>query len=480
MLSHLTSRKPEDGFPAGLRKKRQGSNAILEEAIVMKTIFRFLSLAVLAAGFIAAGSTAGFAQDVCTDTDGQAAIYTKFTDGYNKITAKGAKPTVDDYNATIEPGKQFLEKYGNCETVKAQADYLKSAVPALETARNKIAEGSKRSELLGKFDTAIKAKNWDDTFAAGNQFLSAFPNDPARINVLVVLGTIGGRESLNKNYKYNADSTKYANEALTAFKSGVKSPKPSGTYGAFEFDCAKDDCVSVLTYGLGTMAYFSGNKQAGLPYIYEATKIPGYNQKNPQAYGIIGDYYYDSVGTLGDEIAKLISDAKGITDPEAAKAKDAEIKAKIAMFNGYAERAMDAYARAYSLVDDKTPAGKTYKDNIFKTIQTLYKRRFDKDTGVNEYITATVAKPFVDPTTPVSPVADPEPTKDASSTSGSAAATAPATTPTATPKPATPAANKPAVPTKPSSVNGGATTAKKAGAATASKAKPGVRKAGSN
>jgi len=38
-------------------KKREGSNAILEEAIVMKTIFRFLSLAVLAAGFIAAGNT---------------------------------------------------------------------------------------------------------------------------------------------------------------------------------------------------------------------------------------------------------------------------------------------------------------------------------------------------------------------------------------------------------------------------------------
>ena len=80
----------------------------------MKTIFRFLSLAVLAAGFIAAGNTAGFAQDACADVDGQTALYTKFTGVYGKNDEASLTTAVDS-------GKQFLEKYGECATVKEQA-----------------------------------------------------------------------------------------------------------------------------------------------------------------------------------------------------------------------------------------------------------------------------------------------------------------------------------------------------------------------
>jgi len=57
-----------------------------------------------------------------------------------------------------------------------------------------------------------------------------------------------------------------------------------------------------------------------------------------------------------------------------------------------------------------------------KQIQVLYKRRTDKDTGVEGYIATMIAKPFPNPTTPVPPVVDPEPTT--TTTTGAAPASA--------------------------------------------------------
>jgi hypothetical protein len=77
------------------------------------------------------------------------------------------------------------------------------------------------------------------------------------------------------------------------------------------------------------------------------------------------------------------------------------------MLNGYAERAMDAYSRAYSIAK-ADPKGAQYAAGVYKTIQTLYTVRFQnqKPEGVDAWITATVAKPFPDPTSAVTPVVD--------------------------------------------------------------------------
>jgi tetratricopeptide (TPR) repeat protein len=442
----------------------------------MKTIFRFLSLAVLAAGFIAAGNTSGFAQDACADVDGQTALYTKFTGVYGKN---------DEASLTtaVESGKQFLEKYGACETVKEQADYLKKAVPALETQLKTVRERAATGALLKRFDTAVQSKSYDDAYVAGGEFISKFPDHPTTINLAVTLGQIGVAESYppKKNYKYNNDTLKYAKMAIDQLNAGAK-PKADGTYGVFQFSCAnKEDCISQLTYGQAFITYYAqDNKQAALPIFYHVTQLPGSAKNNPAIYGTLGDYYFIDVKRLADEVQAKIKELQAAPDAD-KPAKDAEVKAKIAELNGYAERALDYYSRAYKMTKDDA-ASKAYKDGIYNQITGIYNVRTGSSdkAKVDAYIAQAVTKPLPDPTSPVTPVSDPEAAKDASSTSGSAAATAPATTPTATPKPATPAANKPAVPTKPSSVNGGATTAKKAGAATASKAKPGVRKAGSN
>ena len=440
----------------------------------MKTIFRFLSLAVLAAGFIAAGNTAGFAQDACADVDGQTALYTKFTGVYGKNDEASLTTAVDS-------GKQFLEKYGECATVKEQADYMKKAVPALEAQLTKVREGAATGALLKRFDTAIQAKNYDDAYAAGNEFVSKFPNSPAAINLIVSMGQIGIRESYppKKNYKYNNDTLKYAKMAIDQLNAGAK-PKKDGTYGAFEYSCAsKEECISVLTYGQGYITYYAqDNKKAALPILYQVTQLPGVAKDNPAVYATLGDYYFIDVKRLADEVQAKIKELQAAPDAD-KPAKDAEVKAKIAELNGYSERALEYYSRAYKLTKDDA-ASKAYKDGIYNQIKGIYNVRFAKTDGVDAYISQAMSKPLPDPTSPVTPISDPEPSKDASTTTGSTT-TAPAATPATTPaKPATPAA-KPTVPTKPASVNSGTTTAKKAGAASATKAKPAAaRKAGSN
>src|SRR5262249_11436954 len=120
------------------------------------------------------------------------------------------------------------------------------------------------------------------------------------------------------------------------------------------------------------------------------------------------------------EIAKMIEKQKTLaTDDEKVK-YDAEIKAKVGLFNGYTERALDAFGRANNVAPSGTPTEKTYKDGIYKQIQALYKRRFDKDTGLDQYMAAALAKPFPNPTSEVAPINDPEPAETTNTSVGAA------------------------------------------------------------
>ena len=153
---------------------------------------------------------------------------------------------------------------------------------------------------------------------------------------------------------------------------------------------------------------------------------------------------------MNGEVAKLIAEQKAKATDDEKLAMEPKIKEVIGVLNGTAERAMDYYSRAYKLAKSDTPAAKTYKDSLYKDLSILYEGRFQKKDGLDAYIASVTAKPVPDPTTPVTPVNDPEPT----TTTGTAAP--------ATAAPASTTAAKP--PTKPMSTTGTAkTTAVKKG-----------------
>ncbi|MBV9242925.1 MAG: hypothetical protein JO314_13050, partial [Acidobacteria bacterium] len=142
-----------------------------------------------------------------------------------------------------------------------------------------------------------------------------------------------------------------------------------------------------------------------LPYLYKSTKLL---TDQPKPYELIGDYYSSQAEPLINQINQMIADNGKETDADKIKANNDAIKAKVAVLNGVAERAMDAYSRAYT-----TSPKAEYKTAMKEKISSVYKTRYpDKaPMTVDQWIASTVNKPFVDPATPIQPIADPEPVK---------------------------------------------------------------------
>ena len=401
----------------------------------MKTIFRFTGSAVLAVALLGIGATAVSAQDNCGDADGQAALYTKFTELYPKTDLPSRK-------AAIDAAKEFLQKFGTCEVVKEQADYFKGALPKLEETVKKIEEGAVMGALFKRFDAGIQGNNTDEVYAAGKEILAKQPDN---INIILPLGLVGSYQSNQaNNFKYTEDGLKYANLALSKINAGAEFKKPGGKAGAFQYEMTKPEAINELKYAVAFLSYYGKkDKATALPLYYELSQ--GAFKDDPRIYGTIGDYYVEQRKPIGEQIRTKIAEQNAAGTAEEKKiALEEEIKKLAALFNGYNERILDAFGRAHKVTKD-TPANKAYRDNLYKIMQDVYKSRFpDKETGLNEYIAATVAKPFPNPTSEVTPVSDPEPTTTTSTTSS--------TTP-AQPAPATtkPAANngKTAVTTKP-------------------------------
>lgn len=384
----------------------------------MKTIFRFAGWGMLLAAVIALGSMVTFAQDaaatpnpVCADVDGQTAVYTKFTGIYNK-------KEVADMETALATGKEFLEKYGACEPLKEQVDFVKPHVARLEKEIPIIRKQKELAPFFTRFDDAIKTDKTAEMYAAGKEILA---REPENLNIIVPLGVAGLYESYKNNNAFADDSVKYAKLAVDKLKAGAASTKKTNTYGAYKYEFTKDQALEELNYGIAYLTFYAKkDKKGALPYYYDISQGTSKYKSEPRVYATIGSYYVDEAAPLGNEIAELIKKQQEAGTPEEKEAREKVIKEKVALFNGYAERALDAFSRAHSFAKSDTPENKKFKDGLYQQVQALYERRFGKKDGLDTYIAAAVTKPMPNPTSPVTPVADPEPATT-TTTTGTAA-----------------------------------------------------------
>ena len=416
----------------------------------MKTIFRSVNLAVLLAAILAIGAVAGFAQDptpnpACTDSAGINDLDAKWRAAWADKTLAGRKNFVN-------AGKQFLEKYGACDSQKESNDWLKTKVPETETKTIPDMEKSAQKQaLVARFDNGLKGKNWDEVYAAGKEIIAKYPEEYRTAEI--VLGSIGYSELYDKaNGKYNDDTLKYAKMSIADLEAGKSFVLGKDTrYGIGEFQYPdKEDALGWLNLYVGYITQVGlKNKKDAQPYLYKATQIvsaasKSQASKQPIPYEMIGNYYFDELNKLTKEVTAMIADQKETDPPEVAKQKVEDIKAKVALANGTAERAMDAFARAYNL-----GVAKAYKDLMYKNLQDAFKVRYGKTDALNaSWIAEAVKKPLPNPTTPVTPIADPD-AVTTTTTTGTAPATPPATP--AKPPTAPPANTTAKPPAKPSS-----------------------------
>ncbi len=415
---------------------------------LMKTFFRVSVLGILMLAVVAASSQITFAQD--DDNDPKAELYAKFVDNY-------ASDKIEEREIAVAAGKEFIKKYENSPDDKPIVDYLKGAIPTIEKgiADQKIAikafndekdRINKRNARLGAFDKAHKSGDVEATFAAGADLLKY---EPKLVDVTIYLACTAYQQSFEKKdgfEKYNDRAIKYARESISLLEANT--PTEFGSYGGY--NCAfkteqlpdgRNNALGWMNYYIGFVKYFREKQtDEAVPYFFKATQFNSGAKEFPQTYRSIGSWYVAKTTEItGKRIAvttELNEAVKAPTpDEELIKTLNARIDDMMALERGYADRAIDAYSRAYSLV---TPAEKTaeYGKAIFSTLQELYKFRYttqpemQSDSKINMNVSMIKSTTMPDPTSTVQPVLDgktdgPEPatTPDASKTTGGASRT---------------------------------------------------------
>lgn len=443
----------------------------------MKTILRVLALGIFMTALTAVGATSIFAQDPCADVEAQQALYKTFTDNYSG-------KTVAQKRAAIEAGNQYIEKYGACETGKEIVDYLKTNVPKLKEKADAQEAREKTDKLYTGFDTALKNKNTGEIFSNGKQILA---QDPNLVDVLLVLASVGYDQAVANPPvdTYNNEAVNYAKTAIQKLESNTESK--TGDYGVLqysyktkEFPDGKANALGWMNYTVGYINYYRLNKkEEALPYLYKATQVNSGTKTNAFLYQTIGSYYRDQVARLGKDIVAKIEavkklEAAGESDTDAIKALVKETNDLIALQKGYADRAIDAYARAYKMADPKDPQ---YRDGLYATLKEIYNLRYEgKRSDVDAFVANVNNTPLPDPTTKVTPVVEAEQPTGTNTTTSSAGTTSSTTNTTpGTTKPAT-TTSKPAT-AKPATNGDKATTTKPMSSTTPSKSAAPVKKA---
>lgn len=437
----------------------------------MKLIFRFLVLTILAATF----SIVAFAQDPCADTETINAAYNKFR------TELYPKTALADRKSTVAFAKDFVEKYGKCteDATKSYVTYFSTSyIPPTEEGIRKEESANEIAARRTRFNNAVKAANWDEVYASGKDLIANDPDAKVKLDVTIFLGSIGFDESVKGNDKYNDDTVKYAQDAIKSIESGATSTNYG--YGRYSYKTdkypdGKSNALGWLNYNI---AYIKNDRQkdtkGALPYYYKVTQYTTASpSKNPVIFYNVA-VNYDKALTDNETDRQNKIKAAGNKDTD-------ETKTLFAMSKGYADRVLDAYARAYNLSTD--PKDKAGRDAIYDHMKEIYAFRYQKGS-VNPYasldalILGVKTKPFIDPTTPITPVVEAAP-DPATTTGATGAMTTTTTTTTTAPKPVTTTtAPKPATTTTmttPKPAVTSTTPAKATPAKTTPKKKPGKK-----
>src|SRR5205085_3487121 len=112
--------------------------------------------------------------------------------------------TIEARKMWLETAKTYVSKYGSCssvEAIKTNLDYFNSNIPKWEKTIKEMGDAAIKAELTGRFDTALKAKNFDNVYSSGKEILQKYPEEFRTAEI--VLATVAGEEAFKGNNKYN-------------------------------------------------------------------------------------------------------------------------------------------------------------------------------------------------------------------------------------------------------------------------------------
>jgi hypothetical protein len=361
----------------------------------MKTIFRVLMLGMM---MTTTSAVSVFAQDVCAEVEAKQALYKQFTDNF-------ADKTIEKRQTAVDAGKQYLGKYGACADDKAIVDYLNANIPAMEKRIEGEKKGVAKTALYKRFDDSVTASRTADIFSSGKEILAG---EPDFVDVTLTLASAGFDQTIANPPvdTFNNDTITYAKMAIQQIEANKASK--TGDYGVKQYSYntkqfgGKDNALGLMNYNIGYILYYrqgktdAAKRKEALPYLYKSTQYNAFSKTNPFVYQTIGAWYLDQAIQMDAERQKKIT-AAGDKDTD-------ETIAMLGVQKGYADRAIDAYARAYSLAK-ADPKNQTYANGLYTKLKELYSFRYSgKTEGIDQFVAGVMSKPLADPTTEVTPV----------------------------------------------------------------------------
>ncbi len=352
----------------------------------MTKVFKFLSLLILSIAFSGISISA------------QASLECQQI--YQQFLKERVGPGISEWTAAIVTGKNYLQKCSNLENNVEVKNYVTGQIPKLEEKINQ----KKIADKEASFNAALKAKNFDELIAIAKELINL--NRPYSLDLMLDIASVGlDKASANPaDDKYNIDALYFAKTALEKIGEGKTSGNADkyGFYAEYKnIKCAdgKINAIGWMNYTIGfiTNARLKQTKEA-LPYLYKASQTGCETKNFSEIFRMIGAWYIDETIKL-NRVREEKLKANGDKD-------NAETLSYLAMQKGYAERAIDAYSRAYKIATaPDSKATQPYKDALLKRVKDLFDFRYDGDQSTLDlYLQNVESTPFTNPATPVTPV----------------------------------------------------------------------------
>lgn len=296
-------------------------------------------------------------------------------------------------DGAISVGKEIIEKYQKHTESIEVIKWVKQDVAKIEK-EDYICQRNSR------YDKSYKAKNWDEFFAVSKEIIEKESDQGLGLDVMLTLVSVGyNMTTVFKFDAYNVDTFNFAKKAIQQLESGTKST--TGKFGVFEPFNTKESALSWMNYIIGWQMFYKMNqKKEALTYLYKSTQISNEKKNDSAIYINIGTYYFDEAVRLdGEYRTKRAANNNEEND---------EAKALLALARGTADRAIDAFGRAYKITVESKSQNNVI-DTIKKTLDDLYRFRFNippdvKPEGVEIYFEKLISQPMPDPSKEVQPV----------------------------------------------------------------------------
>ncbi len=374
----------------------------------MKNSIKTLAFAAVAFAFalqpvaFAQAQTAASGTATAQDTAAQEKrdLYTKF---YNAVTA-------NKQDEAYQSAQEYVRKYPN--DTDDIAKYVRTFITTYE--KNQV------SQKYASFYGEIQKKNYQGAFTQGKQLLSTDPND---MRVMMNLVQAGYLATVSGNTALSAEASNYAKQVIGLIESGKA---PEGEKPWFPFN-NRDEALAYLNYYYAAMNLKAAPAGAA-DYLVKSVGYESPLKRDPSIYYQLA-YAFEAgeYKRLGD-----IYQRDYVGKPETP-----ESKAALANLNQWADRVIDALARAIAYTDADPKNKQKYaqqRTQWMTALTQIYKtRNNDSDANLPQYIASVTTKPMPQ-FTPVT--VESMTTTPANGTTATPAAT-PATPSTGTTTPAT-------------------------------------------